>query len=70
LRCAADILAMKITLDVAVMNDHGSTLLVQVANSLSGRNKPADALTLSDVIIMKLCSIAPVDEVRSVDVDV
>jgi len=47
LHCAADILAMKITLDVAVMNDHGSTLLVQVANSLSGRNKPADALTLS-----------------------
>jgi len=48
LHCAADILAMKITLDLAVMNDHGSTLLgVQVANSLSGRNKPADALTLS-----------------------
>ncbi len=39
---------MKITLDVAFINDHGSTSLgVQVANSLSGRNKPADALTLS-----------------------
>ena len=39
---------MKIRLDVAVMNDHSSTLLgVQVVNSLSGRNKPADALTLS-----------------------